>query len=98
MSLVREVFEQITEGVTGTLKTPIAAIPSLTRLQKHSSDGSTTVSTLGIRPVKEVEEVRGSRSALEGMPPCAMWEVDITADVAHCVEFGLNMEFAGGEW
>jgi beta-fructofuranosidase len=89
LALPREVFLLTIDNVLGTLKTPLAEIPSLRIGQ--GENGTHTVQTLGIRPLKNVASLRTCKprvwmnltepSGHLATPPSASWELEATIRV-----------------
>lgn len=95
LSLPRELFWQITRDVVGTLKTPLA---DLAGCEVVASGQSSTVRTLGIRPVVELENLRGTEVDLtrDKVQPSLGWEAEMIIDVEGYSEVGLLLSFPQG--
>jgi len=56
MSCLRELFEQVTPGVVGTLLSPLNDIPPFATIDHPGAEGI-TVRTLGIRPIHKLRHL-----------------------------------------
>jgi hypothetical protein len=98
MSGLRELYMQESKGVLGTLSGDEQSIPPFEGLGSQAKEGS-TVRTLGIRPIRELQDRRRAETKLTAEPSnkSSSFEAELRAAIGNSQEIGLELVFNQGE-
>lgn len=98
MSGLRELYMQETKGVLGTLSGDEQSIPPFEGLESQDEEGS-TVRTLGIRPIRELQDRRRAETKVTAEPSnkSSSFEAELYAVIGNSQEIGLELIFDQGE-
>ena len=97
MSCLRELFEQVTPGVTGTLSSPLNDIPPFTTTDHPGTEGI-TVRTLGIRPIHKLRHL--PHDQLIDHPSSTLrssFAAELSASVKGAKHVGVRLKFEKGK-
>ena len=97
MSCLRELFEQVTPGVIGTLSSPLNKIPPFTTTAQPGIEG-VTVRTLGIRPIHKLRHLPHDNLIDHRSPTLrSSFVAGLSASVKGAKYVGVRLNFEKGK-